>query len=110
MEEHQYFHREGNDLQITVPISFTQAVLGDEIEVPIIDGKARLKIPNGTASETIFRMRGKGMPSVHGYGRGDQMVKVKIEVPKKLTKKQTDLIKQLKEEKPSKSFLSKIFG
>ncbi len=110
VDSHKYFERAGDDIHIVVPISFTQAVLGDEIEVPIIDGKATLKIPAGTASETIFKMRGKGLPSVHGRGHGDQMVKVKIEVPTKLTKKQKDLIKQLKEEKPSKSFLEKIFG
>jgi molecular chaperone DnaJ len=110
VKEHKYFIRDGNDLHITVPISFTQAVLGDEIEVPLIDGKAKLKIPAGTASETIFRMRDKGIDDVHGHYTGDQMVKVCIEVPQKLTKKQMGLLKQLKEEKPSKSFLKKIFS
>ena len=110
VKEHKYFERDNDDLKLTVPISFTQAVLGDEIDVPLIDGKkASLKIPAGTASETVFRMRAKGMPNVHG-GQGDQLVKVKITVPKKLSKKQKDLVKQLKEEKPTKSFLSKIFG
>lgn len=109
VQEHPHFTRKGNDLAITIPISFTQAVLGDEIEIPTIDGKALLKIPAGTASETIFRMNDKGMPSLHG-GKGDQMVKVRIEVPKKLSKKQIELIKQLKEEKPIKSFWEKIFG
>ncbi len=109
VKEHKYFSRNGSDLHITVPISYTEAVLGDEIEVPTINGKADLKIPAGTQSETIFRMRGKGLPSLHGSD-GDQMVKVNITVPKKVTKKQKDLIKQLKEEKPYKSFLKKIFG
>jgi len=109
IQEHEFFEREDSDLKLTVPISFTQAVLGDEIEVPTIDGKATLTIPEGTASETVFRMRGKGLPSLHG-GHGDQLVKVKIEVPKKLSKKQLDLIKQLKEEKPSKGLFKKIFG
>ena len=109
VNEHKYFERKGNNLYITVPISFSQAVLGDEIEVPTITGKASLKIPAGTNSETIFRMRGKGLPSLH-YSEGDQMVKVQIEVPSKLSKKQKDLIRQLKEDKPSKSFLEKIFG
>ena len=108
--EHEYFTREDQNLNITVPISFSQAVLGDEIEVPTIDGKAKLKIPPYTQSETIFRMRGKGLPSVHGHDAGDQMVKVRIEVPKKLSKKQLDLIQKIDEEKPSKSFLEKIFG
>ncbi len=110
VSEHDYYSREGDDLHITVPVSFTQAVLGDEIEVPLINGKkADLVIPAGTQSETIFRMRGKGIPGIRG-GNGDQMVKIKITVPKKLTKKQKDLIKQLGEEKASKSFLEKIFG
>ncbi len=110
VEEHGVFEREGDNLHLTIPISFTQAVLGDEIEVPTIDGKAKLKIPSGTASETVFRMRGKGIPFLRHHGSGDQMVKVRIEVPKKLSKKQVELIKQLKEEKPSKSFLKRIFG
>ena len=110
VKEHKFFTREDNDLRITIPISFSQAALGDEIEVPTIDGKAKLKIPAGTASETIFRMRDKGIPFLNHVGTGDQMVKVRIEVPEKLTKKQKELIKQLKEEKPSKSFFKKVFG
>lgn len=107
---HRYFEREGDDIHITVPLSFTQAVLGDEIEVPTIGGTAKLKIPPGTASETIFRMREKGLASVHHGYKGDQLVKVRIEVPQKLSKKQRDLIIQLREEKPIKGFLKKLFG
>lgn len=110
VKEHPVFIREENDLHITVPISFTQAVLGDEIEVPTIDGKAKLRIPAGTQSETVFRMRDKGLPFVNHISSGDQMVKVKIEVPKKLSKKQVELIKQLNEDKPSQSFLKRVFG
>lgn len=110
VKEHKYFVREGDDLHITVPISFTQAALGDDIEVPTINGKAKLKIPSGTQSETILRMKDKGMPNVRGHYEGDQMVKVHVEVPTKLSKKQKELIKDLKEDKPSKSFLKKIFG
>jgi molecular chaperone DnaJ len=110
VKEHDVFVRREDDIHITVPISFTQAALGDEIEVPTIDGKATLKIPAGAQSETVFRMRDKGMPHVRNAYTGDQMVKVHVEIPKKLTKKQQDLIKQLKEEKPSKGFLEKIFG
>ncbi len=110
LKEHEFFEREGNDLILTVPISFTQAVLGDEIEVPTIGGKAKLRIPPSTNSETVFRMKGKGMLSLHGGYAGDEMVKVKIEVPSKLTKRQKELILQLGEEKPSISFFKKIFG
>jgi molecular chaperone DnaJ len=111
IKEHQAFVRKGADLHLTIPISFTQAALGDEIEVPTIDGKAKLKIPAGTASETIFRMNDKGLPILNQVNvYGDQMVKVKIEVPKKFSKKQIELIKQIGEEKPSEGFLKKFFG
>ncbi|MBI4980762.1 molecular chaperone DnaJ [Candidatus Woesearchaeota archaeon] len=110
VKEHKVFVRKEHDLHLTVPISFTQAALGDEIEVPTIDGKAKLKIPAGTASETIFRMNNKGLPVLDTNESGDEMVKVRIEVPKKLNKKQIELIKQLDEEKPSVSFLKKMFG
>jgi molecular chaperone DnaJ len=110
VKPHKYFERQENDLHITIPISFTQASLGDEIDVPTIDGKAKLKIPAGTASETIFRMKDKGLPYLNQSEAGDEMVKVQITVPDKLTKKQKDLIKQLKEDKPIKSFLKKVLG
>ena len=109
----EVFKRDGDDLYIEVPISFSQAALGDEIEVPTLDGKAKLKIPAGTASHTLFRMKEKGIPNLDGYGTGDQMVRVEVQVPKKMSKKQKDLVKQfakLEKEKPSKSFLKKIFG
>lgn len=109
VEEHSVFVRRGADLLLTVPISFTQAVLGDSVDIPTINGEATLKIPPGTASETILRMRNKGLPDLHG-GKGDQLVKVQIVVPDKVSKKQKDLIKQLKEEKPLKQFLKKFFG
>ncbi|NQV91609.1 molecular chaperone DnaJ, partial [Candidatus Woesearchaeota archaeon] len=110
VKPHKFFKRDAGDLHITLPISFSQAVLGDDVEVPTINGNAILKLPAGTASETILRMKDQGLPFVQHGGKGDQMVKVKIEVPTKLTKKQKDLIKELKEEKPQKSFLEKIFG
>ncbi len=108
--KHKYFVRKEDDLHITVPISFSQAVLGDEIEVPTIYGKAMLKIPKGTDSETIFRMKGQGIPHLRGSGKGDQMVKVAIQIPKKLSKKQKELIGKLGEEKASKGFLKSFFG
>lgn len=108
--DHSIFERENDNIHLTIPISFTQAVLGDEIEVPTITGKAVLTIPQGTQSETVFRMRGKGLPSLNSKNYGDQMVKVHLEVPTKLTKKQKELILQLQEEKPSRSFLERVFG
>lgn len=108
--DHSVFERKNDNLSVTIPISFTQAVLGDDIEVPTIKGKAVLTIPAGTQSETIFRMHGNGLPSLNSKSHGDQMVKVHLEVPAKLTKKQKELILQLQEEKPSKSFLKRVFG
>ncbi len=110
VKEHKFFERRGDDLFITVPISYTQAVLGDEIEVPTITGKASLKIPSGTDSETLFRMKEKGIKHLQHHDSGDQYVRVKIEVPKKVTKKIKEALKQLKEEKPIKSFWKKVFG
>ncbi|MBT3297467.1 molecular chaperone DnaJ [archaeon] len=110
VKEHKYFERSSQDLKITVPISFTTATLGGEIEVPTITGKAKLKIPSGTQSETVFKMRDKGLPFLRFSGTGDQLVKVRIEVPKKLTKKQKELIEKLGEKEPSKSFFKKVFG
>jgi len=107
------FKRDGDDLYIEIPISFTQAALGDEIEIPTLNGKAKLKIPSGTDSHTLFKMKGKGVSNLDGYGPGDQMVRVEIQVPSKMNKKQRELVKELdkmEKEKPSKSFLNKIFG
>ena len=94
VEEHDTFERDGNDLYIEVPVSFAIAALGGETEVPTLKGKAKLKIPAGTQSNTVFRMKGKGIPSLRGYGTGSQNVKVNVEVPKKLSKKQKDLLKE----------------
>ncbi|MBI2151744.1 molecular chaperone DnaJ, partial [Candidatus Woesearchaeota archaeon] len=110
IQEHDIFKRDEQDLHLTVPLTFAQAALGEDVEVPTLDGTAKLKIPAGTQSETIFRMQGKGLPSIRGGHHGDQMVKVRIIVPKKLTKKQTELIKQLNEEKPAKGFFGRVFG
>jgi len=94
IKKHPIFERKGKDLFTTVPLSFVQAVFGDEIEVPIIGGKALLKIPPGTQSETIFRLKGKGMPALREGSPGDEFVKVRIEVPTKLTKKQKEILEE----------------
>jgi len=113
VNEHQVFQRKGENLYIEVPINFTTAALGGEIEVPTLEGKATLSIPDGTQSHTVFRMRDKGMPRLHGHGNGDEFVKVKVVVPDRLSKKQKEIIEELAEEmgedvKPPKSFFSKI--
>ena len=89
---------------------FAIAALGGEVEVTTLDGKVKLKIPAGTQNNTIFRMKGKGIPYLHGYGTGNEDVEVIVEVPKKLTKKQKDLLEEFeKENKNKKGFLGNLF-
>jgi len=90
VREHDIFTRHGDDLLCEVPISFPTAALGGEIEVPTLNGAARLKIPAGTQSGTLFRLRGKGLPNVHGHGHGDQHVHVMVEVPTRLSRAQRE--------------------
>lgn len=90
---HPIFSREGSDVICEIPISFTQAALGDTLQVPTIDGKIEYKVPEGTQTGTVFRMRGKGIQNVNGRGRGDQFVRINIEVPKNLTDKQKELLR-----------------
>ncbi len=92
--DHPYFRRKGDDLYLEVELPLTKAILGDELEVPVIDGKASLKIPAGTQPGTVFRLRGKGMPHLRGGGAGDQYVDVKVKIPEKLSKKEKDLIQE----------------
>ena len=92
--EHPLFARQGDDLICEIPISFIQAALGAEVEIPTLSGRARIKIPSGTQSGTEFRIRGKGVPNVRGYGRGDLVVRVLVEVPTRLTAKQRELLEE----------------
>ncbi len=88
VKDHELFERQGSDLFYVLPIKFTLATLGGTIEVPTLDGKAELKIPSGTPTGTVFRLRDKGMPQLRHKGRGDLLVRVEVEVPKKLSKEQ----------------------
>jgi molecular chaperone DnaJ len=97
VREHPLFHREGLNLICQVPIAFTQAALGAEIEVPSLLGKQRLSVPRGTQSGEVFHLRGQGMPHPHGRGRGDLVVQVIIETPRKLTKRQEEILRELAE-------------
>jgi len=92
VKSHKLFTREGDDVICEVPITIVQAALGDEIEVPTLDGKVQLRIPEGTQTATVFRLKDKGVPHLRGSGRGDQHVKVKVITPKKLTDKQKELL------------------
>jgi molecular chaperone DnaJ len=94
---HDFFERNGHDLHCVVPISFPQAALGAEIEIDGIDGSLTLKIPEGTQSGRELRIRGRGVPYVNERGRGDLIVKVIVQIPKKLTRVQRELIDKLAE-------------
>ncbi|GIN55833.1 molecular chaperone DnaJ [Lederbergia ruris] len=97
VQNHEFFEREGDDIYCEMPITFAQAALGDEIEVPTLYGKVKLKIPVGTQTGTTFRLRGKGVPNVRGYGTGDQHVQVKVITPTKLTEQQKQLLRDFAE-------------
>lgn len=94
---HPLFQRDGYDVWCEVPISYAQACLGDKLIVPTIDGKVEYTMPAGTQPGTVFRMRGKGIQAVNGRGRGDQFVKVTLEVPKDLSDHQKDLLRKLED-------------
>lgn len=93
VRKHDLFNRRGNDIYCEIPITYAQAVLGAEITVPTIDGKVAYTIAEGTQTGTTFRLRGKGVKYINRDAHGDQYVTVNVEVPKKLTKKQKDLLK-----------------
>lgn len=98
------FERDGFDIWCEVPITYTQAVLGDEIIVPTVDGKVKYNVPEGTQPATVFRLRNKGVSYINGKGRGDQYVKVNIEVPKNVSSRQKELLKELDGMNTDKSF------
>ena len=84
VKRHEIFNREGDDLICEIPISFVQAALGEVVEVPTLTEAAQIKVPAGTQAGAVFRLKGKGVKNVHGYGYGDLMVRVQVEVPVKL--------------------------
>lgn len=98
IKEHPLFTRDGFDVYFEMPITFVQATLGDEIEVPTIDGKVKYTIPEGTQSGTTFRLRDKGIPKLRGNSRGDQYIKITVEIPKKLNEKQKDILREFAKE------------
>ena len=95
VKTHEFFRRKDDDILLDLNINIAQAVLGAEVNVPTIDGTAKLRIPPGTQAGKVFRMKGKGVPNVRGGGRGDQLVIVNVDVPTKLTSQQRELFEQL---------------
>ncbi len=97
VKEHKMFQRDGQDIILEMPISFVQAALGASLTVPTVDGKVQYDLPEGTQTGTVFRLRGSGVPNVNGRGRGDQYVKVNVEIPRNLTADQKDLLRKFEE-------------
>ncbi|MDF2566554.1 MAG: dnaJ [Oscillospiraceae bacterium] len=98
------FKRRGYDIWVEIPITYTQAALGDEITVPTIDGKVKYDLAEGTQPNTVFRLKGKGVQQINSKSRGDQYVEVTIEVPKNLSKVHKDILKQLDDELSEKHY------
>ncbi len=113
IKPHKIFERRKDDIYVVVPITFSQAALGDKIKVPTLYGETTIKIPPGIESGTILRLKGKGIYKMGGHGKGDQFIKIKVKTPDKLTKKQRELFIELsktekKNLKPEKGFFEKI--
>lgn len=95
LRRHKLFQRESDDLLYELPLPMALAALGTEVEVPTLEGKASMKVPEGTQPGTVFRLRGKGMPRLYGRGKGDLRVKVNVVVPKRLTAREKELLAEL---------------
>lgn len=106
---HDVFEREGDHLVLEMPIGFSQAALGAKIEVPTLEGKHELSIPGGTQHGAIFRVSGEGLPNLRSGRRGDLVVVIRIEIPKKLTKQQQKLLREFAETE-DKSVLPESHG
>jgi len=98
VQPHPLFTRQGADILCTVPISYPQAVLGDQLDVPTLDGIVKMRLPPGTESGKVFRLRGKGIAVFGGVGKGDQLVTVVVEVPREVSKRQQELLEELARE------------
>ena len=114
VREHPLFTRHEDDVVCEIPISFPQAALGTEIDAPTLEGKVKLKIPSGTQSGAVMRLKGRGAPKLRGSGRGDQLIRIMVETPRKLTTRQRELLEEFarssgEEVNPmSKGFFDKV--
>lgn len=95
VQPHPLFRRAGADIRVTIPVSFPQAVLGTQVDVPTLEGRVKMKVPPGTPSGKILRLRGRGIETLGGAGKGDQLVEIVVEVPEDITSKQRKLIEEL---------------
>jgi molecular chaperone DnaJ len=121
VKRHKTFRREGEDIYLELPVTFPQAALGAEVDVPTIDGTEHISVPEGTQTGTIIKLRGKGVTRLQGGGRGDQLVLVNVVTPSKLTKEQRALLEKLSSITPpirlgertsdkDRSFFERLFG
>lgn len=97
VQEHEFFTRDGYDVLLELPVNVAQAALGDEIEVPTLHGESKFKIPGGSQTGKIFRLKGKGISYLRGNGHGDQLVRLRVVTPDALTKEQRQLFEKLAE-------------
>jgi molecular chaperone DnaJ len=104
VQEHEFFRRDGLNLFCEIPVNFTTVALGGEIQVPTLDGTEDVKVPEGTATGTTLRLRGKGMPDVNGRGKGDLFATVQVQTPRKLSKEQRQVLEQLAKTLPQEKF------
>lgn len=104
VKPHKLFKRDGYDLRLEIPISFTQAALGAEVDVPTLDGTVKHRIPEGTQTDTEFRIRGAGIQQLRSSNKGDLLVKVRVEIPKRLSDKQRELLRQFDESSTGKEY------
>ncbi|CAG5078358.1 molecular chaperone DnaJ [Parvicella tangerina] len=114
-EEHDELERHGSDIHYDLHISFIDAALGTSVEVPLVDGKARIKIEPGTQSGKILRLKGKGVPDINGYGKGDQLINIQVWTPQKLTKEERTILEGLRDnesfqpdKKEAKGFFQRV--
>src|SRR6266568_2606003 len=98
LKPHAEFKRDGDNILYETKVSFPKAALGGELQIPSIDGKAQLKIPAGTRPGTVFRLEGKGFPRVGGWGRGDELVRIDVEIPRDLSRRQRELLTEFAKE------------
>ena len=104
VKPHKLFRREGYNLRLELPISFTQAALGGDVDIPTLGGTVKYRIPEGTQNDAEFRLKGYGIQQLNSPGKGDLLVRVRVEVPRRLTDKQKDLLRQFDESSTGKEY------
>ena len=114
VKPHKLFRRDGYDLRYEFPISFTQAALGADVDIPTLQGPVKYHIPEGTQNDQELRLKGYGIQQLRGGGKGDLLVRVRVEIPRKLTEKQKEILRQFedtttgKEYENKKSFMDRV--